>query len=91
MNLFRVFTWEHRKTVAEHRMRSLDRRDKCRERIAQVAERRQNLAEKKFKKAIEKQEKEFFDPEESSKSIREIFGDFPPVRPLDAPPKPVDI
>jgi hypothetical protein len=66
MNLFRVFTWEHRKTVAEHRMRSLDRRDKCRDRLAKVAERRQNLAEKKFKNAVEKEEREYYDPEESA-------------------------
>jgi hypothetical protein len=91
MNIFRVFTWEHRKTVTEHRMRSQDRRDKCRERIAKVAERRQNLAEKKFKKAVEKEENEYYNDEENTKAMIELFGELPPVRPLDAPPKPVDI
>jgi hypothetical protein len=89
MNLFRIFTWDHRKNVAEHRMHSIDRREKCRERVTKVAERRQKLAEKKFKKAEEKNR--YYDPEETSARVREIFGELPPVRPLDAPYKPVDI
>jgi hypothetical protein len=95
MNLFRIFTWEHRKNVTEHRLHSLDRRDKCRERITKVAERRQKLAERR-QKFVEKKFQDELDrrplsAQEQSEIAYKIFGDFPPVRPLDAPLKPVGI
>jgi hypothetical protein len=75
MNLFRIFTWEHRKTVNEHRMQSIDRRDKCRERMAKVAERRQDLAEKESHNGVP--------TDEELEELRDLFGDFPPVQPFN--------
>jgi hypothetical protein len=50
-----------------------------------ISARRMALREEKFAQEHE------FTSEEQSRGIIELFGELPPVRPLDAPPKPVDI
>jgi hypothetical protein len=84
MNLLRIFTWEHRKTLNEHRMQSIDRRDKCRERMTKVAEKRQKLAEKKCNQARDNDEATL---QEKENAMLELFGDFPPMRPFSGTPQ----
>ena len=81
MNLFRIFTWEHRKTVDQHRMKCADRREKCRERMTKVAELRHKLAVKNFKKLNPKE----ISMREQEEALINLFGDFPPVKPFAGP------
>ena len=83
MNLFRIFTWEHRKTINEQRMLHLDRRESCRERMTVVAERRQEIADKVYEKVHNQKE---LTMAEECEALREVFGEFPAIRPFSETP-----